>query len=116
MKLLFVYNANAGIVAGIMDSLHKTFSPSTYPCNLCAITYGALRMDPTWKAWLRAQPFESTFYHHSDFRVAYPDLTVDLPVILIEQQGRIQTLVAATEFKETPSVTELIILIESRLP
>ena len=26
MKLLFVYNANAGIAAGIMDSIHKTVS------------------------------------------------------------------------------------------
>ncbi len=115
MKLLFVYNANAGIVAGIMDSLHKTFAPATYPCDLCAITYGALRMDPTWKAWLKAQPFESVFYHRPDFRAAYPGFKVDLPVILIEPEGRVETLVAASEFKGASTVDALIALIELRL-
>jgi hypothetical protein len=116
MKLLFVYNANAGIAAGIMDSIHKTLSPATYPCSLCAITYGAVRMEPTWKAWLKAQVFESVFYHRPDFRAAYPDVTVDLPVILIERGGQTDTLVAATEFKDAASVDQLIALIESRLP
>jgi hypothetical protein len=116
VKLLFVYNANAGIAAGIMDSIHKTLSPATYPCDLCAITYGSFRMDPKWKAWLKAQSFESVFYHRPDFRAAYPDVTVDLPVILVECEGRVETLVGATEFRSAASVDKLIALIESRLP
>jgi hypothetical protein len=115
VKLLFVYNANAGMTAGIMDSIHKTLSPATYPCDLCAITYGALRMDPTWKAWLKAQSFESVFFHRPDFRAAYPDVGVDLPVILVEREGRVETLVAATEFRGAANVDQLIALIESRL-
>jgi hypothetical protein len=116
VKLLFVYNANAGIAAGILDSIHKALSPATYPCNLCAITYGAVRMDSKWQAWLKAQAFDSVFFHRPDFRAAYPDMTVDLPVILIEQAGKVETLVAATEFKSAASVDKLIALIESRLP
>jgi hypothetical protein len=115
MKLIFVYNANAGIVAGIMDSLHKTLSPATYPCSLCAITYGAVRMDPTWKAWLKAQRFESVFYHRPDFRAAYPHIEAALPVILVERAGQIDTLVAADEFESAPTVEKLIALIETRL-
>jgi hypothetical protein len=115
MKLVFVYNANAGIAAGIMDSIHKTLSPATYPCSLCAITYGAVRMNPRWKAWLKAQPFDSVFYHRPDFRPAYPDVDVDLPVILIERDSALKTLVATDEFRGTPTVDALIELIESRL-
>jgi hypothetical protein len=116
MKLIFVYNANAGIAASIMDSIHKTLSPATYPCSLCAITYGAVRMKPRWKAWLKAQPFDSVFHHRPDFRAAYPDADVDLPVILIEREGKLEKLVAATEFKNASNVDKLIALIESRLP
>jgi hypothetical protein len=115
VKLIFVYNANAGIVAGIMDSIHKTVSPATYPCSLCAITYGAVRMDVRWKAWLRAQPFESIFYHRPDFRAVYPDVHVDLPVILVERDGNLETLVAAGDFKRAATVDTLIALIETRL-
>lgn len=115
MKLIFVYNANAGIAAGIMDSIHKTLSPATYPCGLCAITYGAVRMKPKWKAWLAAQSFESVFYHRPDFRAAYPDVDVELPIILIARDGTMKTLVAADELKDAESVDVLIGLIESRL-
>lgn len=115
MKLIFVYNANAGIAAGIMDSIHKTLSPATYPCGLCAITYGAVRMKPRWKAWLAAQLFDSVFYYRPDFRATYPDLDVDLPVILIERDGQCETLVTADEFKGSATVDALIGLIESRL-
>jgi hypothetical protein len=115
MKLIFVYNANAGLAAGIMDSLHKLVSPQTYDCDLCAITYGLTRMDPKWKAWLKVQPFDAVFYHLPDFRAAYPDVTASLPVILTEREGQVETLVSADDFKLTPSVDALIALIESRL-
>lgn len=115
MKLIFVYNANAGIAAGIMDSIHKALSPATYPCGLCAITYGAVRMNPTWKAWLKAQSFESVFYHRPDFRAAYADLQVDLPVILVERDGTMETLVGADDFRDAATVDKLIALIETRL-
>jgi hypothetical protein len=115
MKLLFVYNANAGLAAGMMDSLHKLVSPRTYACDLCAITYGLTRMNPTWKAWLKAQAFEAVFYHRPDFRAAYPDVAVALPVILLDSAAKIETLVSADDFKNTPSVDELIALIEARL-
>ncbi len=116
MTLIFVYNANAGIAAGIIDSIHKTLSPATYACDLCTITYGSIRMNPKWKAWLRAQPFESMFYHRPDFRATYPDVQVDLPAVLVTRDGSLETLVAATEFKDAASVDQLIALIESRLP
>lgn len=73
-------------------------------------------MNPKWKAWLRAQPFESMFYHRPDFRATYPDVQVDLPAVLVTRDGSLETLVAATEFKDAASVDQLIALIESRLP
>ena len=115
MKLIFVYNANAGIAAGIMDSIHKTVSPATYPCSLCAITYGAVRMNPRWKAWLKAQPFESRFYHRPDFRAAYTDIVADLPAIFVERGGQTEMLVNAQDFDEADTVDKLIALIERRL-
>lgn len=116
MKLIFVYNANAGILAGIMDGVHKTVSPATYPCSLCAITYGAVRMDPKWKAWLKAQVFESIFYHRPDFRAAYSDVVVELPAVLVDHDGALSPLIKADEFADAPTVDALIALIESRLP
>jgi hypothetical protein len=115
MKLIFVYNANAGLVAGFMDSVHKIVAPDSYACDLCAITYGLTRMDPRWKAWLKAQPFDAVFHHRPDFRAAYPHIDVALPTILTDRGGRIDTLVAAKDFGGIESVDALIALIEARL-
>jgi len=39
MNLIFVYNANGGLVNSWLDTAHKIVSPSTYSCSLCAITF-----------------------------------------------------------------------------
>ena len=115
MKLIFVYNAEAGIAAGILDSIHKTLSPATYACSLCAITYGVVRMDAKWKAWLKAQPFETRFCHRPDFRAAYPGMTVDLPAVLVEQDGALTPLIDSKAIAAAETVDGLIALIEARL-
>lgn len=40
--LIFVYNAKSGLISAFGDMVHKIVSPATYPCSLCALTYGAV--------------------------------------------------------------------------
>jgi len=114
-KLLFVYNAEAGIVAGLMDSIHKTLSPSTYSCSLCAITYGAFAMDARWKSWLKTLPYEAVFYHRPDFRAAFPRVEVGLPAILRETDGVVVPLMTAEEIASASTVDALIAALETKL-
>ncbi len=110
-RLIFVYNADGGIAQGIMDSVHKTLSPSTYPCSLCAITYGAFTMDRRWRAWLKALPVPSVFFHKDDS--PYRDMA--LPVVLIERGGQVATLVSAERLNALDNVDALIAEIEGQL-
>jgi len=71
VKLVIVYNANEGLLAGAMDSLHKLFAPATYPCKLCALTYGLLAMRREWRAYLDGLAMEARFHHRPDFRAAF---------------------------------------------
>lgn len=115
-RLIFVYNANAGIVAGIMDSIHKTVSPATYECSLCAITYGAFAMDRRWKAWVKALPYAVVFHHRPDFRAAFPDAAnVALPAILRERGGALETLLGPNDIAAAGSVDALIAALEAKL-
>ncbi len=114
-RLIFVYNANAGILAGIMDSIHKTVSPATYECSLCAITYGAFAMDRRWKAWLKTLPYDVIFHHRPDFRAAYPDVHSALPAILLARGDAVIPIMSATEIARAKSVDALIAALEERL-
>lgn len=48
MKLIFVYNSDSTFASLIKDTAHKLASPTTYPCNLCRLTYPVALMDKEW--------------------------------------------------------------------
>ncbi len=51
-RLIFVYNADSGLLNAVKDAIHKAISPSTYPCRLCGLTFGAVRMKSAWKEFI----------------------------------------------------------------
>ena len=110
-RLIFIYNADGGIAQGMMDSAHKTMSPSTYACSLCAVTHGVFRMDPKWRAWLKALPVATAFYHKDDS----PFGDIALPAVLAERDGQVETLLSAPELDCLNSVDALIAAIGARL-
>jgi hypothetical protein len=115
-RLVLVYNANAGLLAGAMDSLHKLFSPATYPCALCAITYGLVGMKPEWRAWLDGLGMPVLFHHRPDFRAAFPAAADwPLPVVALEQDGQLQLLLGPDDFTGLKSVADLKAALGARL-
>jgi hypothetical protein len=115
MKLIFVYNAKSGIVQGMLDSLHKIASPDTYACSLCAITYGMFAVHRNWRAYLQELPYEMVFHHRPDFRAAYPQVDVALPVILADEGGVISTLLDAQAMKALKNVDALVTALDAAL-
>jgi len=113
--LLIVYNAEAGIAAGIKDSIHKLLKPDTYPCSLCALTHGTVRMDPAWKRFLARVPMDVRVYHRPDFRERYPDLHIELPAVLAEEGRSAQLLIGADELRTLAGVDALTARIGARL-
>jgi len=71
-RLIFVYNADGGRLAGLKDMFHKILFPSTYPCSLCAITYGATSMRPEWREFVQHLPVPVDFLHRDEFVRGYP--------------------------------------------
>lgn len=107
-KLIFVYNADGGLVQGLLDTIHKTLSPSTYACSLCAITYGAVRIDPKWRAWLKTLPMPAVFLHKDEIARELPGLESPLPVVLASRGERREVLLDAARLKTLRDVDALI--------
>jgi hypothetical protein len=72
------------------DAVHKLVSPQTYPCSLCALSYGPLAMHQVWREVLAALPLSVQFYHKDDFPVAHPGLHIALPAILLQQGANLK--------------------------
>ena len=115
-RLIFVYNADAGIAAGLLDLVHKTLSPSTYQCSLCGVTYGPLGMKPAWRDWLKTLPYESIFHHRPDFRAAYPAFADrPLPLVALDDGGTLTELLGAEELARLPDLEALIAALSVRM-
>lgn len=66
-KLLFVYNADNDLFSSVADMAHKIFSPATYQCHLCALTYGNFLIKKEWKLFIDSLPIESRFIYKDQF-------------------------------------------------
>lgn len=114
--LVIVYNADEGLGAALFDAVHKVVRPDTYPCDLCAITYGAVSMKGVWRDWLKALPFPTDFYHRQDFARAYPVLTrLPLPAILRRDENELTLLLGAEEMRADMAVDALIGAVEAKI-
>lgn len=115
-RLLFVYNADGGLVNALKDTWHKAVSPETYECALCAITYGALSMRPEWKAYLKRLPYETRFLHRDEWIAAFPGAGEPLPAIFLQEGASPPlVLVRAEEMKLGQSLDELMTLLNRKL-
>lgn len=115
-RLILVYNADSGVLNMVKDAVWKVVRPSTYPCSLCALTYGWVAMHGRWRRFLADLPHAKVFHHRDDFAQAFPDLDIALPAILLaEGTAPPQVMVSAAELDAMPDLSALIALVEARL-
>ena len=115
-KFLIVYNADGGIVNMVKDGLWKILSPDTYPCSLCAVSYGPVSMRAAWRKYLKTLSNEVVIHHKDDFAQDYPDHGIALPAILLCEEGKMpQVLIDKEEMDTLQDVDELIGLTRLRL-
>lgn len=115
-KLVIVYNADSGAINAVLHALHKALRPETYPCSLCALTYGAVSMHREWKRFLETLPLDVIFHHKDDYAAAYHGAQPDLPAILSAEAGEVPVvLIGADELDALESVAGLIALTKDRL-
>ena len=99
-RLLFVYNANSGKMNAVLDSLHKITNPSTYNCNLCAITFGLFTEDDLWKTFRENSPLQLEFYHRDEFKKKFNSKWLskfEFPIVLSEKNGEFEVFITTEE-------------------
>ena len=87
--LIFVYNANSGKWNGYMDMMHKIFSPKTYPCHLCDITYGIFTIRDSWKTFIDQLEVPLRFLHKDEWETEF-DLRDELPAIFKQDEHGVE--------------------------
>lgn len=114
--LVFVYNADRGFVNLMADISHKMLSPTTYPCNLCALTHGAFSMRKEWRDFLAKIKPPLTFMHRDEFRKEFK-LEDDLPAIYIQdlRTEELRPFIVAATLKTLTGLEDLKQMISEKL-
>ena len=115
-RLLFVYNADGGRLAGLKDLFHKILSPATYSCSLCAVTYGATSMRPEWQQFIKDLPMPVDFLYRDEFVRDFPQhRTQPLPAAFaVAETGELTPFIQAAELNAA-DLNELMQLVQERL-
>lgn len=113
--LVFVYNADSGIFNTLTDIAHKIFSPDTYSCNLCAITYGNFAIRAEWKEFLETLDAELEFLHRDEFAAQYAMTGVELPAVFHKTGNALELWISAAEINGCGSMEELKSIITQKL-
>ena len=113
--LVFVYNADSGVFHELKDYVHKAVSPSTYGCNLCAITFGSLGMKNDWKNFVEGLDLPVEFLHRDEFLDRYPSIDAQFPAAFVKRGSDISLLIAYTEINKAKSVDDLIQLVTAKV-
>ncbi len=106
MKLIFVYNADSGLLSTMFDLGHKILNPETYECNLCSLTYGNFTENKKWKEFRKNLQVEMEFLHRNEFERKY-EVQVDYPAILAFT-NKIEVEISKKELNEYKTPDELI--------
>ncbi|MCK5559836.1 MAG: hypothetical protein KAJ51_04560 [Thermoplasmata archaeon] len=109
--LIFVYNAESGFVNMLEDYLHKEIKPSTYQCNLCAVTYGSLGMRRDWKNFINGLDVPTEFLHRDEFYEKYKLKDFQFPAAFLKKGSEIELFITHEEINNCKSLDELIELV-----
>ncbi|RXJ04586.1 hypothetical protein DS745_04170 [Anaerobacillus alkaliphilus] len=112
-ELIFVYQAKSGWWNGMLDSIHKVTSPSTYPCHLCSVTYGLVGMNKEWKKFIYSLLIPVHFYHLDDLPEDFPK--AEFPCAFFRTEDGIKLIITKDELISCKDVNDLIALVSEKL-
>lgn len=113
--LIFVYNADSGVFNALSDMAHKIFSPQTYSCNLCALTYSSFGMRKDWKQFLDSLDVGKEFLHSDELRQRYKREATALPAVFKKEQHDLELWIDAASINKCESIEDLKKLITYKL-
>ncbi|GAB4417248.1 MAG: hypothetical protein Kow002_03560 [Anaerolineales bacterium] len=113
--LLFVYNADSGLLNGLKDWAHKIVSPGTYPCSLCALTYDNLGMIRSWRKFVDGLGMQVEFLHRDELAETYGIQDVPLPAVFLQVGGEPELWLEAESMNACQTLEELQQLIQTKV-
>lgn len=114
-RIILAYNADAGLFNAAKDWTSSLLWPDSNPCALCRITYNVRGMLHPWKKYLESIGCPVLFLHRPGLAQHYPQLDLQLPVILVDFGHEPKVLLTAGEIATAATLDGLITATQEKL-
>ena len=114
-KLIFVYNADSGVINIVKDFWKKALKPSSYECNLCMQTFGTFGMKKDWKSFIKDLNIDTEFLHRDEFEVKYKIKDAKYPTAYISDNNNLTLFISDEEMNAVKSLDEMEVLVMGKL-
>ena len=114
-KLVFIYNADSGLINSIKDGIEKIISPSKFQCRLCALTFGTATIKSEWKNFIDSIDIPAVFLHKDEFNEKYDEPDAKYPSVYLERNGKLELFISMDEMNSNETLEELIMMVKVKL-
>jgi hypothetical protein len=114
-KLVFIYNADSGVISLVKDFWKKILRPNSYECNLCMQTFGAFSMKKDWKSFINNLNIDTEFLHRDEFENKYHIKDAKYPSAYILENKNLKLIISEDEMNSVKSLDEMEILVLEKL-
>lgn len=117
-RVIFVYNASSDVSISMVDFVHKIVSPSTYECNLCALTHHNFGPKKEWKSFLENTTAQLEFYHKNEYQKQFASKFGNAyqPPFILKVNGYDEEIMcSAKKINSFTKLSELILFLEEQL-
>ncbi len=115
IKVIFIYNADSGVVNVVKDIWKKDLRPSSYECNLCMQTFGVFGMKKDWKSFIKNLEIETEFLHKDEFEKDFAVKDPKYPSAYIQEDGNLELFITQDEMNSTKSLEEMEDLVSKKI-
>ncbi len=114
-SLIFVYNADSGLISAFADGISKIISPQTYQCRLCSLTFGTALMKTPWREFIESLGIPVEFLHRDEFTEKYEHEGAKFPSAYMKRGDELRIFISQEEMDALESLDELMGLVRRRL-
>ena len=114
-KVIFVYNADSGVVSAVKDFWKKILRPSSYECNLCMQTFSLFGTKKDWKNFIQNLEIETEFLHRDEFEEKYEIKDAKYPSAYIQENKNLTLFITQDEMNKVKSLEEMEDLVSKKI-
>ncbi len=114
-SLVFIYNADSGVLPRMKDQVSREGAPETDRCNLWALTFSPIGMKKEWKRVVHDLGIPVRFISRDEFAREFRTVAATFPVVFLQTGNDLFNFISTDELNQCTQLEDLISIVRQRL-